>query len=86
MKDVLVYVILSSLALSGIYFSADKNISNYFSHGLLFNFTNHTRTEPAAYYKILNSTHCIEKISNAGTEIEIISSVNYFKILYNSPN
>lgn len=86
LKDLLVYVILSSLTLSGIYFSADKNISNYFSQGLLFNFTNYTKTEPATYYKILNSTHCIEKINNAGTEIEIIFSVNYFKILYNLPN
>lgn len=86
LKDFLVYFVLSLLTFSGIYLSADENFKGYFTYNLLPSFTNSTRTEIGTYYKTLNSTHCIERMKNAGGEIEVIVSPRYLKIYISQLN
>ncbi|MEM5881874.1 MAG: hypothetical protein QXS69_00185 [Candidatus Aenigmatarchaeota archaeon] len=86
LKDIIFYLIFGGLTFSSIYFSARDNFGNFLNSQLLPTFTKSSYTEPGNYFKILNSTHCVEKILNPGSEIELIVSSNYVKILYKLPN
>lgn len=85
-KSFIFYFVLSLLTFSGIWLSGSYNFMEYISGGLIPSFTNNTYTEFGNFIKVLNSTHCIEKIKNAGGEIEISISSNYYRIDQRLPN
>lgn len=85
-KSFSIYAMLGFITIISIILSGDQNFREYVSKGLLPSFTNSTYTEFGNYVKLLNSSHCLEKVKNAGADIDILISSNYYRIEYKLPN
>lgn len=86
LKSFSIYATLGFITLISIILSGEQNFREYVTGRFVPSFTNSTYTEFGNYAKQLNSSHCIEKVKNAGADISILVSSNYYKIEYRLPN